>query len=207
MAVNQAIIKKLAGYETASWAIWPEGKFGLDLALSHSEELNGKVIFLGINKSTGGIRKTSEPTTPQSHGIFHNFHTPNHRGDLFLKESISKFNSLRGAFMTDYSEVVESDSSKVILEKIPQKLIEQLEILEEKDFSIICFGDKVFNHLLGKSSPEKKNEVKYFNLELAGKNITVYHIYHYSYVVRYKKSDKFLPMLQTISELIEAKHL
>lgn len=123
--ITEEILHKLNPYSTSSWAIWNENdENDLPFFLSRTEKLRNDVVFLGLNRS--GIHKLG-------FGNFQNFHAKGHRGDAELKKLIQDQNlvNLTGAYMTDLSEIFETNSKKVEINTIAsgKKLEEQLTLL------------------------------------------------------------------------------
>lgn len=181
--IDKDKISKLKNFSTASWAVWedwkPEEMY--DKILENIGKLKPYIIFLGLNRSTN---KTIDSLKKRP--SFINFHAPEHRGDGKLKKWIEEANlsNLRGAFMTDINEKVETDSNKVDINDIRFSTFErQLELLCQKEYHIICFGDKAFRaatRWLNNASHLQDRVLKLTHSH-PGYKIHLYQVMHYSY--------------------------
>jgi hypothetical protein len=69
--------------------------------------------------------------------------------------------NIKGAYMADLSELVDSESDNVSLTgKDKEKVIEKLKILNSKNFTIIAFGDKAFDFIRKKFGSPKEESHK-----------------------------------------------
>jgi len=130
-------LKTSPNFSTASFAIWlGDGEKNINKKIEDSlGELKSNVILLGLNPSD------SKPKP------FDNFHNSIH--DTLIKDTISECEALKGAYMTDISQKVGSNSNDIkVSDKDIETFKEQLEILGNKEYFIVCFGDKAFNELL-----------------------------------------------------------
>jgi hypothetical protein len=197
--VSEKQIDGLTEYRTSSWAMWREAideKYCKD----NINCLKNNVVLLGLNQS-GGDKESKETKSN-----FLNFHAFGHKGDGLLKEEISKLEHLRGAYMTDLSTVIESDSKKVKLTVESKKRFEeQLKILAADKFYIICFGQKVLNFLINECYPEAKpqnpeSEIKELFVKTEKWELKIYGVQHYSAWLG--KNKKCRDQLKTVNTLI-----
>lgn len=177
-------------YKTSSWALWSEDTTNnADLKsffMSRICDLKSNIIFLGLNPSN-----KIEP--------YSNFHTPMNKGVRFLSENIKNYENLHGGFMTDLSEKVAKKENMVNIELTNiNNLIENIKLLNRKKYTIICFGDKVYNSIKKALDIEVeihliKFHILKFSTEIE-KNISieVFRIWHYSNYGKYEPKIKEL---------------
>lgn len=128
---------------TSSWALWNEnGENDFNFFNKNLQLLKPDIIILGLNRSN----------IIKSIGIkpFINFHAPNHRGDNRLKRFIQdgQLTNLVGAYMTDLSNEIETNSSKVKIDKsVFDKLVNEINYKKTNRRIIICIGDATFDSL------------------------------------------------------------
>lgn len=207
--IKQEQFEGLAKFKTTSWAIWTnefnrkgctEGMHGQpkEFFNKNISILKNNVILLGLNQS-GNPNKTKNEDIKEISSM-RNFHTVGHKGDLCLKETIKKLDNIWGAYMTDLSDVVNSDAKKVIITDEDINLfIKKLTILSANNFHVVCFKkDKVFypiskffqNKGIKVKIETKEYEVKEFSVYLDRKYIRFYGVLHYSYVVNGYGNDR-----------------
>ena len=191
-------LKKIA---TSSWAVWNEqNENTLDFFLSKRQSFHGRVIFVGLNRSN--IANDLSRVSPLS-----NFHTIGHVGDNRLKRFVQDNNlsNLIGGFMTDISEQIETNSSRVKVEEqdAVKKFAEKVRLIDDSQTRhIICFGNKVFDNFINalrisKSRIIENRENKIKEVEVKGNYETwyLYRVWHYSnYGDFIHKSEKELPV-------------
>jgi len=201
--------EELSNCPTSSWAIWTdkfnkkgciEGEPGQpkNYFIKNLFVLKNNIILLGLNPSefTENRKKLEDKKcinlSESNENLMRNFHTVGHRGDNCLKETICNLNNIQGAYMTDLAAVIKTDSNKVIIRDEDIEIFKQkLEILGANNFHVICFGDKtfyaIFNYFKNKGTKIKIEindfAVKEYSTCLDEKNIKLYGILHYSYVV------------------------
>lgn len=207
-------LRKLQKYKIGSFAVW-EDKHGScsNKYLSKRtvrRNLHGRVVLLGLNRSGKKINKLYYPDNEKKYE-FVNFHSKNHTGDKTLRKIIeNKLHSLESAYMTDLYEKVESKSGKIIYnqKKYDKSIINlrnQLKIFGNKTRTIICFGNKVYNHIkkgygIKNDEKVKRLKLKHTNIDFPGiGTIKVYRVWHYSNwgsnkckVIEFKKQLKFI---------------
>jgi len=228
--ITDTQFEKLSEYITSSWAIWSKDflnhkcrkcveneENGLkEYFIKKIDSLKNNIILLGLNPSGNKENLRDAPTY-----FLGNFHTViydygksgkrRHQGDLLLSETVMNLNNIKGAYMTDSSDVIESDSSKVSLDEddVKNLLEAKLDILGSKNFHIVCFGKKVFSVITKKYGKgikkiEKENGVIEFPIKLENKDITFYKVYHYS-SARYgaDKKEKFKKQLEYVDQAVQ----
>lgn len=196
--MNYKNIKELTKSNINTWAVWE--KDSMKLPDISSQDIAGllkaQIIFLGLNPS-------------KSLETIRNFHS-NSAGDKRLKKAIqgsdiknARLNNLIGGFMTDLTDMVESDSSNVDLSDHSFQHIEHvLEMLGKDHYHMICFGGKTYettkNWLLNQKSEE--NDVLSCKAGKKPYEITLYKVMHYSY--RYGE-NKVSKQLANVNELLD----
>lgn len=190
-------IKELTKTNINAWAVWDNGSMKMpDFSSPEvADLLKPQIIFLGLNPS-----KSLEKDR--------NFHS-NSVGDKRLKEAIQgenikkpKLKNLIGGFMTDLTDRVESDSSKVDLKEHSFTHFENvLKMLGENHYHVICFGGKTYettkNWLLNQKSEDY--DVLTCQVEEKTYKVTLYKVMHYSY--RYGK-NKVSDQLAEVNKLL-----
>ncbi|MCL2443210.1 MAG: hypothetical protein FWD13_07065 [Treponema sp.] len=196
--INEKQLEDLAKIETASWAIWSDVN-NKEYCKENIKSLKNNVVFVGLNRS-GNKDSKSNP----KNNIFKNFHTFGHKGDGLLKDTISNLDFLKGAYMTDISNKIESNENNVRIEKEAKVNFEkQLDILGADKFTIICFGAKVLNFFIKEYGiktklKENKYKVKELTITTGNKILNLYGIRHYSY--RFGKKEVFENQLKYIND-------
>jgi len=224
--ITEDQFEALSKYETSSWAIWSDDFLDPDCRKCRENEennlkkyfsenlrlLKNNIILLGLNPSGNKEDICDAPSY-----LLGNFHTViydygkggkrRHQNDLFLSENIMKLDNLKGAYMTDTSDVIESDSYKVSLDgnDVKNLLEDKINILGSEKVHIVCFGKKVFdiiNKKYGKGIDNVPNEydVIEFSTELENKHITFYKVNHYSYL---DKKDIFRKQLEYVNKAVQ----
>ena len=185
--------------ELNAWAIWEDGSMDMpDISRPEiSKYLKPSIIFLGLNPS-------------KSLKTIRNFHSDS-VGDKRLKEAIQNgvlesgsLKNLVGGFMTDLTDTVESDSSKVDLKDHTFNHIEHvLQELGEDHYNIICFGGKTYetakNWLLNQKALDK--DVLSCETKKMPFDITLYKVMHYSYRFGENKVGK---QLAQVNQLLDS---
>lgn len=199
--ITEEILHKLNRYSTSSWAIWNEsGDHSLPFFVTNIEKLKNNIVFLGLNRS--GIHR-------EGFGNFQNFHARGHRGDAELKKLIQDQNltNLVGGYMTDLSEIFETNSKKVQIDTVAsgKKLEEQFEILASGNFTVICFGGDVFKEMLSfyKSEAYPRYGMDFTRIDRKYQ-LEVFKVYHYSLIGFNNKNvkEKLPIQLSAINKLI-----
>jgi hypothetical protein len=186
--VTEEQLNELGKFTTSSWAIWsdtfnksgPEEKPETlkEFIYSNRYILKNNIILMGLNRS-GNEEKIKKST-------FSNFHAIGHRGDGLLKETIMPLSNIKGAYMTDLSELVESKSEKVCLKtEDKEKVAEQLKILNSKNFTFIVFGDKAFDFICRKFKVNSnvkfiEEDIKEVSVSINDISAKVFRVRHYS---------------------------
>jgi hypothetical protein len=198
LQITEEKLEKLKKFYTASFAVWhsdEERRFGIEKKFREDlEKLKSKVILLGLNPSR----------IIPSH--FCNFHDRS-KTETFLRNHISKCKTLKGAYMTDISQTINGKSAEVIVSgKDIGTFKDQLEILGEKEYFVVCFGKKTFDNILKSQNPKwEKIETK--SGKLGNYTLHCYKVLHYSAVIKYDADlDRFIYELETANDII-SKHL
>lgn len=105
-----------------------------------AEVLTPDIVLMGLNRS-------DDLPAPYS-----NFHAPTRKHyDYRLKEFIQDggLDRLQGAYMTDLVDEVDPDSQNVkVSDDDTVVLLEQLRLLGESEYHVLCFGNKPFDGLV-----------------------------------------------------------
>jgi hypothetical protein len=218
MAISKQQFESLLIFDTASWAFWSNGfnKSGCleenpedikEFLSAHISEFKGDVVLLGLNRSNNKRKKANKNS--QTYPPFSNFHGKGHAGDGLLSNVISKLSHIHNAFMTDLYPDLQSDSSKVNIERAKafNYIARQLDILELHQYNIICFGDEVFATFqeLGNVQPRIiPNSSGVLNLQLISPDrvLNCYKVIHYSYAVRFNRKERFKKQMETVNNEI-----
>jgi hypothetical protein len=172
-------------YPWASWAIWSEtfpdngcietspGTVA-EFIIENRDRLTPDVVLLGLNRSD---------TLPAS---FVNFHAPTKRHyDYRLKQFIQDGarSRLQGAYMTDLVDDITPDSAAVtVTDEDVAVFVEQLELLDQTDYHVLCCGTKPFEGLVeyfDVTETEKPHEIRYANTAIDGHTLHLYRIWFY----------------------------
>jgi hypothetical protein len=153
-------------YPTSSWALWSsefpnEGCIEEDPSALYEfikdnrEQLRPSVVLLSLNPST---------ELPSEYQNFHSAE-PKHRNDQF-RDFVEEAD-LEGAYMSDLVEkVVDPDSENVDpSEADAENLFEQLNLLGQDSYHVLCFHEKVFQMLMqycNSSSRELDHDIRAF---------------------------------------------
>lgn len=194
-------------YPWASWAVWDEEFPDEDCVEQTPERLVGfirdqaaclspKVVLLGLNRSDN----LSAP--------FANFHAPTRRHyDYRLKEFIQddELNRLRGAYMTDLVDEVDPDSQEIdVADADAEVFLEQLRLFGEREYHVICFGNKPFDGLTAYFDADwtrRQPEIKHAVIELEDLTFHVYRVWFYGlYGVHQSKVETLKRQLQQLNE-------
>jgi hypothetical protein len=172
--------EKLSKSKTSSWAIWSDDFLKADCRKCNEKGqpkkyfkdnlrlLKNNIILLGLNpsgkKKQSGKEKQQRCVCSNEMGNFHTVrYGKQHKGDLFLCKNIMELKNISGAYMTDISDKVEGDSTKVsIINKHVKKRLEDiLNVFDSKKIHIVCFGNIVFYTICNiPSSRKKRNKHK-----------------------------------------------
>lgn len=208
--VNAKTINRIQGeFPWASWAIWdddfPDGdcienspEKLVDLILDRSKRLTPDVVLMGLNRA-------DDLDAP-----FENFHAPTRKHyDYRLKEFIQDggLDRLQGAFMTDLVDEVNPDASKVqVTDEDMQLFLDQLRVLGQSEYHVVCFGNKPFDGLSSRLRVEpspRPHEIKYAKTELDNFTLHVYRFWFYGlYGIYQSKVDTLQSQLQYLNDQI-----
>lgn len=171
-------------YQTSSWALWssdfPEdGCIEGDPAEFYEyikcnrNQLRPSVVLLSLNPST------------QLPSDYQNFHStdPKHRNDQF--RDLVEEAGLEGAYMTDLVErIVDANSGYV--DPTPadvENLFEQLDLLDQETYHILCFHEKVFQTLMeyyDSRSRELDHDIRAFRGVQDGVRLECYRVWFHA---------------------------
>lgn len=207
---NESVTTIAERYPWASWAIWDDS-FPSDGCVEehperlvefigeHAEMLTPDVVLMGLNRS-------DDLPAP-----FLNFHaTTRKHFDYRLKESIQDggLGRLQGAYMTDLVDEVDPDSHRVeVTEDDAGVLMEQLRLLGEPEYHVVCFGNKPFDGLteyfdarVTTSPPELKRAT----VETEGLELHLYRVWFYRlYGALQDKVEVFKQQLRELNDQID----
>ncbi|MEX0660358.1 MAG: hypothetical protein WEA58_10785 [Balneolaceae bacterium] len=191
--------KKLTVSNINAWAVWENETMKMPHISSSGidKQLKPQIIFLGLNpsKSLTKIR---------------NFHSDS-VGDKRLKKAIQgrdfrdpKLSNLAGGFMTDLTDKIESDSSKVDLKGHSFQNIEDvLKRFGKNHYHMICFGGKTYEMVKNWLLNQKTENCDVSKCQVVKKpyEITLYKVMHYSY--RFGE-NKVGEQLAQVNQLIDS---
>jgi len=195
LQITEDKLAELKKIYTASFAIWHsegETRFGIEKKIKENlRNLKSNIILLALNPS----KKIPSP--------FCNFHDRSNT-ETFLRDHISKCKALKGAYMTDISQTIKGKSAEVeVRGKDIEIFKDQLEILGEKEYFVVCFGQKTFDNLLKNQNPKWEKNIETKSGKLGNYTLHCYKVLHYSAVISYDADlDRFISELETANELI-----
>jgi hypothetical protein len=194
-------------YPWASWAVWddafPDGDCVeerperlVEFVADHAEALTPGVVLTGLNRS-------DDLPAP-----FSNFHAPTRKHyDYRLKEFIQDggLRRLQGAYMTDLVDEIDPDSHHVrVSEDDSAVLLEQLRLLGESEYHVVCFGNKPFDALTAYFDADvttRPPEMKHATAEVDGLRLRLYRVWFYGlYGANQDKVDVFERQLQRLNK-------
>ncbi len=139
----------VAHLSSASFAVWnDDGSSSTDLMVSQRANLHAGAVICGLNRSNSAHDHSWGDKDP-----FRNFHQIKHQGDSRLRRYIQdgQLTNLQGAYMTDLSDVIETDSAQVVLDstKVLPRLQSELAHLPPQHVRhVLVMGNKGFDALL-----------------------------------------------------------
>jgi len=170
-------------YPTSSWALWSP-KFPEDGCVEEDSErlvsfiserqdsLQPSVVLLSLNPSTH---------LPSD---FQNFHSTDakHRNDQFRDYIVEA--GLEGAYMTDLVERVNPDSNSVeVQEDDIQNFLDQLELLNQDRYYVICFLNDAFTALRDGFDADERgypHRIKAFSSVWNGTKLDCFKVYFHA---------------------------
>lgn len=208
MSVDGEVVTTVADrFPWASWAIWddafPDGECIeqrpeqlVDFVSEHVDHLTPDVVFLGLNRSDD----LAEP--------FQNFHAPTRRHyDYRLKEFVQDgdLDRLHGAYMTDLVDEVSPESNEVtVTDADADVLLEQLRLFGEREYQVICFGNKPFDGLtdyFDADAATQPPQIKYARAEVGELTLHLYRVWFYGlYGIYQDKVEILRRQLQHLDE-------
>lgn len=197
-------------YPWASWAVWDESFPGegcveerperlVEFVGEHTELLTPDIVLMGLNRS-------DDLPAP-----FSNFHAPTRKHfDYRLKEFIQDggLERLQGAYMTDLVDEVDPDSHRVeVTEDDAGVLMEQLQLLGESSYHVVCFGNKPFDGLVeyfDANVTTHPPELKRATVETGEVTLYVYRVWFYGlYGALQDKVEVFKQQLRELNDQID----
>lgn len=194
-------------YPWASWAVWddsfPDGDCVenepdqlVEFVEQRTDVLTPDVVLMGLNRA-------DDLPAP-----FSNFHAPTRKHyDYRLKEVIQDggLDRLRGAYMTDLVDEINPDSHSVqVTDDDASVLEEQLHLLGERAYHIVCFGNKPFDGLVEYFDADvttRAPKMKYALVEVDGLALHLYRAWFYGlYGAHQDKVAVFRRQLQELNE-------
>lgn len=206
MIDQETVTKVRDEYPWASWAVWDEAFPDGDCVEEHPVELvdfiiekranlTPEVILMGLNRSD------------DLPGPFTNFHAPTRKHfDYRLKEFIQdgELDRLQAAYMTDLVDEVDPDAASVtVTDEDAEVLLEQLRLLDQPAYHVVCFGNKPFNGLIDYfdlDPTDRGNEIKYASTTVDGMQLHIYRFWFYGlYGALQHKVDIFQAQLRHLN--------
>lgn len=196
-------------YQWASWAVWDERFPDGDCVetnpdqlsqfiLDQRDRLTPDIVLLGLNRSGDLVSS------------FANFHAPTRKHyDYRLKEFIQDgdLDRLHGGYMTDLVDEVDPDASSVtVTDSDADVFLDQLRLLNQSEYHILCFGNKPFRGLTDyfDTDPiEWDPEIKYAQTAADGMTLHLYRVWFYGlYGANQDKVDILETQLHHLNERI-----
>ena len=171
-------------YPTSSWALW-SSDFPSEGCIEESpgrlyefikrnqDRLRPSIVLLSLNPST------------QLPSDYQNFHStePKHRNDQF--RDFVEDADLGGAYMTDLVErIVDANSGNV--DPTPddvEHFFEQLDLLDQETYHILCFHEKVFQTLMNyydSRERELDHDIRAFRAVQDGVRLECYRVWFHA---------------------------
>ena len=171
-------------YPTSSWALWSSefpdhgcveedpAKF-FEFISDNRDRLRPSIVLLSLNPST---------KLPSDYQNFHSTE-PKHRNDQFRDHV--EASELEGAYMTDLVErIVDSDSGNVSpTADDVENLFDQLDLLDQDTYYVICFHEKVFQTLLDfcdSRQRELEHDIRSFRAVQDGFQLECYRVWFHA---------------------------
>jgi len=192
------------------WAAWddvfPDGDCVekqperlVEFIYDRAEVLTPDVVLMGLNRS-------DDLSAPYS-----NFHAPTRKHyDYRLKEFIQDggLDQLQGAYMTDLVDEVDPDSQKVeVSDDDAAVLLEQLRLLGESEYHVVCFGNKPFDGLVDyfdAGVTSHSPDLKRATIETDGLRLYLYRVWFYGlYGANQDKVEVLNHQLHELNERID----
>jgi len=206
---HETLTRIAAQYPWTSWAVWddafPDGDCVekqperlVEFVHDQAEVLTPDIVLMGLNRS-------DDLPAPYS-----NFHAPTRKHyDYRLKELIQDggLDRLQGAYMTDLVDEVDPDSQNVkVSDGDAAVLLEQLRLLGESKYHVVCFGTKPFDGLVDyfdAGVTSRPPDLKRATIEIDGLKLSLYRVWFYGlYGANQDKVDVLKHQLQELNERI-----
>jgi hypothetical protein len=175
--------EELRHYPTTSWAIWHErGDNSVTFFRSQLERLHARSVIVGLNRSESWQGDLVDRMA--------NFHARGHTGDRRLKRHIQDagLENIIGAFMTDVSDEIKTDSGKVKVDSpaATKEFVAKVTSIDTRsDRTIVCLGDAAFDILreglrIPKASTPIAGSLKLrkFECPVSGEDWQVFRVWH-----------------------------
>jgi len=204
---RETLIDIAAQYPWASWAVWddafPDGDCVekqperlVEFVQDRVEVLTPDIVLMGLNRS-------DDLSAPYA-----NFHAPTRKHyDYRLKDFIQDggLDRLQGAYMTDLVDDVDPDSQNVeVTDEDAAVLLDQLRLLDESEYHVVCFGKKPFDGLIDYfdvGATSRSPELKRATIETDGLTLSLYRVWFYGlYGANQDKVDVLRQQLQELDE-------
>jgi aminoglycoside phosphotransferase len=160
--------------------------------------LTPDIVLMGLNRS-------DDFPAPYA-----NFHAPTRKHyDYRLKEFIQDggLDRLQGAYMTDLVDDVDPDSQNVeVTDDDAAVLLDQLRLLGESEYHVVCFGNKPFDGLVdyfGAGVTSRSPDLKQATIKTDRLTLSLYRVWFYGlYGVHHDKVDILKHQLQELNEQV-----
>ncbi|WP_436909046.1 hypothetical protein [Halosimplex marinum] len=197
-------------YPGSSWALWSDSFPEVGCLEEDSDDL---VAFLEANRDqlTPAVVFVSLNPSAESPSDCANFHSPSGRHyDDRLKAFIQEagLDSLLGGYMTDIvPDTVDPDSDNVDPEDADvTRFLDQLDILDQPAYDIICFTGSTFETLqqyFSASVTDRPHNIESFSVTVSGRDLSVYRVWFYGlYGVHQDKVTELVDQLQYLDRVI-----
>lgn len=206
---RETLTEIAAQYPWASWAVWddtfPDGDCVEERPERLVEFVQGRVEVLTPDIVLMGLNRSDDLPAPYA-----NFHAPTRKHYHYrLKEFIQEggLKRLHGAYMTDIVDDVDPDSQNVeVTDDDAAVLLEQLRLLGESEYHVVCFGNKPFDGLVDYfdvGATSRSPELKRATIETDGLTLSLYRVWFYGlYGVYQDKVDVLKHQLHELNERI-----
>lgn len=207
---NRTLAQLRNEYPGSSWALWSEDfpedgcieentEDLVEFIESNAHRLRPEIVFVSLNPS-------SELPTDYS-----NFHSTSWKHyDERIKEFVQEndLETLLGGYMTDIvPDVADPNSGNVTPGTVDiERLDQQLSMLGESRYHIICFTGKTFDALqshFGADVEELPHDIQSFQARLRNKTLEVYRVWFYGlYGVHQQKVEELEKQLEYLNDEI-----
>lgn len=170
----------------SSWAIWSD-EFPEDGCIEERPERLVEFVESNRDRLAPGVVFVSLNPASELPTDYTNFHSPSWKHyDDRLKEFVQEngLENLTGGYMTDIvTDVADPDSANVTPGTADvDRFHDQLSILGESEFHVICFTGKTFEALRGRfgaAAERYRHDIEAFTADLEGITLHVYRVWFY----------------------------